>query len=231
MSHPTNGLGATRRQVLDRLREAGDSTGAVDVAQAVGLHPNGARFHLEALVEAGLATRSVEDRSSRGRPKVLYTARPATGSEVDGYKELAEVLVDALAGPAGELPSGRSVAEEAGIARGRRLASELRSSSSSSLDPTDHSVAPTPAEATEAVVDALARLGFDSRAVSSRTGRRIDITPCPFLDLARRHPEIVCVVHRGLMTGVLEGTGAPLEVADLEPFARPGRCVAQLRSA
>ncbi|KRE40405.1 helix-turn-helix transcriptional regulator [Knoellia sp. Soil729] len=219
MAHAIDGLGATRRQVLDRLRDAGTATGAVEVASAVGLQPNGARFHLEALVEAGLATRSAEDRSARGRPKVLYTARPATGTEVDGYKELAEVLVEALAGSGGALPEGRSVAEQAGIIRGRRLASELRSSS------------PTPEPATEAVVDGLARLGFDSRSVSSRTGRRIDITPCPFLELARSHPEIVCGVHRGLMTGVLEGTGAPLEVADLEPFATPRRCVAHLRTA
>jgi predicted ArsR family transcriptional regulator len=230
MAHPSDNLGATRRQVLDQLRETGSSTGAVEVAKAVGLHPNGARFHLEALVEAGLATRSAEDRTARGRPRALYAARPATGSEVDGYKELAEVLVDALAGPARELPSGRSVAEQAGIARGRRLAAELRSSSSQGQDP---SVDPnlTATQATDAVVDGLARLGFESRAVSSRTGRRIDIKPCPFLDLARAHPEVVCAVHRGLMVGVFEGTGAPLEVADLEPFARPGKCVAHLRSA
>lgn len=230
MAHAIDDLGATRRQVLDRLRDAGTATGAVEVASAVGLQPNGARFHLEALVEAGLATRSAEDRSARGRPKVLYTARPATGAEVDGYKELAEVLVEALAGSGGALPEGRSVAEQAGIVRGRRLASELRSSSPTP-EPATASAASTPAEATEAVVDGLARLGFDSHSVSSRTGRRIDITPCPFLELARSHPEIVCGVHRGLMTGVLEGTGAPLEVADLEPFATPRRCVAHLRTA
>ena len=230
MTHPSDNLGPTRRQVLDQLREAGSLTGAAEVAKAVGLQPNGARFHLEALVEAGLATRSAEDRTTRGRPKALYAARPATGREVDGYRELAEVLVDALTGPATELPSGRSVAEEAGIARGRRLAAELQSSSSRDSDSTAKSDL-TAAQATDAVVDGLARLGFESRAVSSRTGRRIDIKPCPFLDLARAHPEVVCAVHRGLMVGVFEGTGAPLEVADLEPFVRPGRCVAHLRSA
>ena len=236
MSHPTNALGPTRRQVLDQLRQTGSATGAADVAQDVGLHTNGARFHLEALVEAGLATRAAEDRTARGRPKVLYAALPATGGEVDGYRELAEVLVDALAGPTGSLASKSSVAEEAGVARGRRLATELRSPEPESEGetvsghPTNHPVL-TPAQASDVLVDRLGRLGFVSRSVASRTGRRIDIRPCPFLDLARAHPEIVCAVHRGLMTGVLEGTGAPLEVADLEPFARPDRCVAHLRSA
>lgn len=218
MGHVVDGLGPSRRQVLDQLRRADSPACAADVAAATGLHANGARFHLDALVEAGLARRLTEQRAARGRPRVLYVATAAVGDEVDGYRDLAEVLVEALVSSAVEPAS--SAAEAAGVARGRRVAADA--SDGAPL---------TAARAAEAVVDGLALLGFDSRSVPTRSGRRIDITPCPYLDLARAHPEIVCAVHRGLMSGVLAESGAPLEVAELVPFARPDRCVAHLRSA
>lgn len=224
----TNGaldtLGPTRRQVLVELRQAPNPIGAAAVAHSIGLHANGARFHLEALVDSGLAERVSEERSSRGRPKVLYAAVPAVGAEVDGYRDLAEVLVEALAVSTTE--SGSSAAEAAGVARGRRVAAELIETRAD-----DGLHAATADRAGDLLVDGLARLGFESRSVATSRGRRIDITPCPYLDLARAHPDVVCAVHRGLMSGVLEESGAPLEVAELEPFARADRCVARLRSA
>ena len=46
-------LGRSRADVLDMLRAADGPLGVREVAQRTGLHPNTARFHLEALVEAG----------------------------------------------------------------------------------------------------------------------------------------------------------------------------------
>lgn len=208
-----------RRRVLQQLRVYGRAVTAVEVGEPLGLHPNTARFHLDALVETGLAERSTEDRSAPGRPKVLYATPPGAVTEEDGYRVLAEILTGALEHTAS---TPGAAAEAAGAERGRALAAEQ--------------VGPGPtrvsaARAADAVVEDLGRLGFESRAVSTRAGRRIDIVPCPYLDLARSRPDVVCAVHRGLMQGVLDQLGAPLTVERLEAFAEPGRCVAHLRRA
>ena len=109
-------------------------------------------------------------------------------------------------------------AEAAGEAWGRGLAGS-------------GGAAATEEAAAQAVVDGLATVGFDSTAVAETPGHRVDITPCPFLELAESDGRVVCAVHRGLMTGLLEELDAPLRVESLTPFAEPHRCVARLRSA
>ncbi len=54
---------------------------------------------------------------------------------------------------------------------------------------------------------------------------------CPLLDAARRHPEVVCQVHLGLVDGALAAHEVTAPGARLEPFARPGACVLTLSSA
>ena len=64
-------LGPTRSRVLGVLREADEPVGAAEVAGRLGIHPNSARFHLDALADAGMVERRSEGRSVPGRPKVL----------------------------------------------------------------------------------------------------------------------------------------------------------------
>jgi predicted ArsR family transcriptional regulator len=79
------------------------------------------------------------------------------------------------------------------------------------------------------VADGLRRLGFESSAHPTRAGGRIDIRPCPFLDLARSHGEVVCGVHRGLLSGMLGALDPSLALDRLDPFATPDLCVARIR--
>jgi predicted ArsR family transcriptional regulator len=203
------GLGPRRAEVLAVLRGATAPLDAPTVAAQLGVHPNSARFHLEALVRLGLAERRAQDRSTPGRPAVVYAASATAplGTEAS-YRELASALADAVS-QRGRTPQER--ARRAGEAKGRAMAAE------------DTAGQPP----VEAVVRTLARLGFESRPANR--GRRIDITPCPFLDLVEQHGEVVCAVHHGLMDGVLEQLGASLEVDRLTPFAGRDRCAATLR--
>ena len=59
-------------------------------------------------------------------------------------------------------------------------------------------------------------------------GTTVLLRTCPLLDAARRHPEVVCQVHLGLVAGALEAHGEPSEGLQLVPFARPGACVLNL---
>lgn len=48
-----------------------------ELVEATGLHPNTVREHLQRLIDAGYVVAETERRTTRGRPRVLYTA--ATG--------------------------------------------------------------------------------------------------------------------------------------------------------
>lgn len=211
------GLGPRRAEVLGLLRGSALPLDAPTVAERLGVHTNSARFHLEALVQLGLARRDAQARSTPGRPAVVYLASAAAplGAEAS-YRELASTLADAVA-QRGRSPQER--ARRAGAAKGRALATTEGTDAGPS--------AGRVAGPVDTVVRVLARLGFDSR--SAARARRVDITPCPFLDLVEQHGDVVCAVHHGLMDGVLEQLGAPLEVERLTPFAGPGRCAATLR--
>ncbi len=69
-------LGQSRSRVLDLLRDAGSPVGVQEVAGQTGLHPNTARFHLDALVQAGLAARASQART---RPGLAEHGIPAGG--------------------------------------------------------------------------------------------------------------------------------------------------------
>ncbi|MCE0509991.1 MULTISPECIES: helix-turn-helix domain-containing protein [Microbacterium] len=73
----------SRVQILHLLFEAGSSQtrAAVSIAElceATGLHANTVREHLQRLIEGGYVIPTIEHRTTRGRPRTLYSA--ATGA-------------------------------------------------------------------------------------------------------------------------------------------------------
>jgi len=56
----------------------------------------------------------------------------------------------------------------------------------------------------------------------------IHMARCPFRALAESQPDVVCAVHKGLISGALAALGSELEVEDLDVFVRPDLCIAQL---
>lgn len=214
---PARGLGPTRSRVLALLQDAGDPMTAAAAAERLGLHANGARFHLDALVDEGVVAREPEQRGSRGRgrPRMLYSAAPAAPRAAHrSYRFLAQVLSRVISDA---LPDPARSAEAAGEAWGRAL-----------TPPGDGECAPS--EAADALVASLDRVGFESRPVQDAAGRRLEITHCPFLEVAAERQEVVCALHLGLLRGAAEQLGAPLAVQRLDPLVEPGLCVAQLAS-
>ena len=211
----TPALGETRAEVLDVLRAAGEPLAARDVAHRVDLHANTARFHLDALVEAGLAERAVEDRSRPGRPRVLYAARPEGGAAGRrSYRLLAEILTSYMAA---ETPRPEQAALTAGRAWGRYLTDRR---------PPFRRV--DTAAAVRELVHTLADIGFAPEAVTSSGERQIRLHHCPFREAAEQHGEVVCAVHLGLMQGMLNELNAPVRAARLDPFVEPSLCITHL---
>jgi predicted ArsR family transcriptional regulator len=68
--------GISRSRLLAVLHGAARPMGIRELADAVDLHPNTAREHLDLLVEAGLVRRETAAAAGRGRPGLRYVAEP-----------------------------------------------------------------------------------------------------------------------------------------------------------
>lgn len=209
-------LGDSRAQVLGALQRAERPISVTDIAEEVGLHPNTARFHLDGLVEQGLALRETEQRDVPGRPRALYRASADSAhAGRRSYRLLAEILTSYLAS---HTPAPGDAALHAGEAWGRFLTE--RPAPFRNVDK---------ATATRQLVEVLDEIGFAPESVDDDEQRpQILLHQCPFREVAEEHRDVVCAVHLGLMRGVLAELDAPIEAAGLDPFVRPNLCVTRL---
>lgn len=210
-------LGESRARVLDLLRAAGQPVGVQEVADQTGLHPNTARFHLDALVDSGLATRESKQRTTPGRPSMAY--RAAGGDGPTGrrrYRMLAEMLTSMIAGV---MPQPGEAAAEAGREWGRYL-----------TEPPPPYQRLDARQAIEKLTAALEEIGFAPEALAEDGGYRLRLHQCPFREVAQHHQDVVCALHLGLMQGVLAQLRSPVTADHLQPFAEPTVCIADLTS-
>jgi predicted ArsR family transcriptional regulator len=209
-------LGRSRAHVLDLLRSTGSPVGVKEVAGRTGLHPNTARFHLDALADAGLALRTPQARETPGRPSMTYRASDSSGAAGQRrYRLLAEMLTSLIAGV---IPEPTEAAAAAGREWGRYITEQ----------PAPYQ-RPDAGEAVERLAAALAEIGFAPQTVASGGGGyQIRLRQCPFREVAQHHQDIVCKLHLGLMQGALEQMRAPVTADRLEPFAEPSLCIAHL---
>lgn len=206
--------GNRRAEVLSLLRQAEQALSVVEVAEAMDLHVNTARFHLDGLVGDGLAERTTEPRETPGRPRILYSSEgPSPGPR--SYELLAEMLT----GLVSSLDEAGPATVELGKAWGRHLVE--RAAPSERVDTQ---------EAVVRLNRVLDSVGFTSEDRATDHGVEVRLRPCPFLEVAQKHTDIVCAIHLGLMQGALEELGAPVEAVSLEPFVTPHLCIAQLRA-
>jgi len=215
-SDPASGiLGESRSRVLEILQDTGAQLGVNDVAARLSLHPNTVRFHLDALVAAGLVDSEAEESDLRERPRTLYSANANSASAGRrNYRLLAEILASSMAA---QISHPREASINAGQEWGRYLGK-----------------GPPPfkrvdaGEATRRLVSAMEDIGFAPEAVTRGRYRKVLLHRCPFREVAQEHPEVVCSIHLGLMNRLLAELDAPLEVDQLDPFVEPSQCVASL---
>ncbi len=197
-------LGPRRAEVLEFLQRHTAAAPLDAIAEAVGIHQNTARFHLDALTAAGFVKRHIERREVPGRPKVLF--RAARISSAASFESLAHVMVSRFAGG---LDDRSERAVDAGVAWGEQVRAELVE-----LDPTK---APL-----DRLVDGMAWLGYDPQLVNDPEPV-LNLRPCPHGSIASDDPDVVCQLHLGLMRGIL-GPDQPWEVVSVEPWAGPTTC-------
>jgi predicted ArsR family transcriptional regulator len=82
----------SRASVLEALQQALGPADVAEIAARAGLQVNATRHHLAALEAEGRAVAEVDRAGQRGRPRVLWLARPATAGP---YEYLALALLRA----------------------------------------------------------------------------------------------------------------------------------------
>jgi len=208
-------LGHSRVRVLNLLRTAGQPVDAGEVAERTGLHKNTARFHLEALADAGLAARETEDRETPGRPRVGYRATDRAPAGPRRFRLLAEMLASLIDGT---MADPGAAAQEAGRAWGEYLTER---------PPPFQRIGAR--EAVAKLTSALAELDFDPDVAADGDGRYlVNLRRCPFREVAEKHQQVICGLHLGLMRGALAQMRAPVTADRLDPFVAPTLCVARL---
>ena len=200
---------STRARLLELLGRRGRPVSTGELGELTGLHPNGVRAHLQALLRGGLVVRGRE-RGARGRPRDLWSATrtPAPGAELRPYVDLSRWLAGAIG------RGGIAAVERAGRRTGRELARN------------GARAAPV-----EAIEESLAALGFaPRRGARSRELVTFRLGNCPYSEALSDAPAAVCALHRGITAGLLEVAYAGATLDRFTPRERPdGECVIAIR--
>lgn len=203
----------TRYALYEELAASAAPRSTSDLAEALGLHVNTVRPHLERLRDAGLVEVQRGSQGTVGRPQHRYTLvpdAPSLGLEPAGYPLLAGLLADLVEEVELEPERVAEVGRRCGL---REARSEARG---------DAQGGPGPG-CVEVLVAQLGRHGFDPLVEEGGGGVTVSFRHCPFRSLAEARPDLVCAMHRGLVEGWLEVSGRG-RIARFATLADPSPC-------
>ena len=179
----------TRYAIYAELAQSILPKSTAELAETLELHPNTIRPHLERMRDIGLLHVVVDAKGTVGRPQHRYSLAPdapSLGLEPPSWPVLARMLADVAAFMAPDNDDVAAMGEE----QGRAAADRRRGR-----------------PCVDALVDALAELGFDPATATEGRAATIAFTSCPFRDLAEQYPDLVCNLHRGLIEGFVDELG------------------------
>lgn len=205
ISDLTSSLGdPTRRAIYIAVRESSEPLTTSMIANLFDIHPNVARHHLDRLTDDGYLRVSAERPSGTGEPGAGRPAKPyeATEKEVSVHfaPQRFEMLVELLMRVLGQVTEQNlsEVAEEIGRQFGKELAAEIGAQEDIGYD-----------EAVSSVARAMTGLGFAMDPDIS--GQQLLTSHCPFGEAATNHPEVVCSLDRGIVSGLFGALSVPCE--------------------
>lgn len=215
-------LGEPIRRALYRYVAAQpEPVDRAQAADAVGVAPHAAKFHLDKLEAEGLLDVDYSRPPGRGGPGAGRPAKRYRRSATEVAVSLPERRYD-LAGHimaeaiTAATTSGVAIARamcDAATAAGRRLGEQVRDQLGRR---------PGKAQALQAVSDVLSEHGYEPR----REGTELVLANCPFHELAREHQDLICGLNRDLLDSMLDHCGRDGLHARLDPA--PGRCCVRI---
>lgn len=188
----------TRARLFALLSERRRRLSTEELAAELGLHVNGVRRQLERLSEVGLVERT-RVRRRRGRPRDEWAVAPGAepgGERPHAYRDIATWLARAIPGA----PARLRQVEHAGREIGRGLVPEDVERSADGFR------------------QMLTALGFQPRLEPPSAGKtRCRLCNCPYRDSVRENAEVVCTLHRGLTSGLLDRFAPEARLTAFEP--------------
>jgi predicted ArsR family transcriptional regulator len=174
----------TAARMFEFMNSSRRRLSTAELAELAGVHPNSARLHLARLSEAGLIERSTA-AGDRGRPHYEWWISP--DARIDekrpvAYRDLASWLSRSISTFGGDLEG----VEAAGCQIGRGLV------------PAGGGGRPT-----EVLESALSAMGFQPRRRDDGARTSFTLTNCPYRDVAKANPGVVCTLHRGIARGLV----------------------------
>lgn len=197
----------TRRDIYLLVHNSDEGMTAGEVGEAVKLHTNVARHHLDKLVNGGYLDVSQRSTARAGRPAKVYRASsPELHLEFDVGHD--DILVTLLGKVLSRLPADEAaaLAEEVGFEFGLKMGAKLSNVEDAHVGQRSFRAA------LSAAADALSAHGFAAHAERRGDELRIVSGHCPFGDVAIEHP-VICAVDRGMVRGLLSALYGDTEVA------------------
>ena len=204
----------TRAQLFTVLRDLRRPAGTDELAEQLGLHPNGVRVHLERLRKAGLIARE-QHRYGRGRPRDMWTVAPDAqpgGVPPTGYVDLGRWLARAYSPGRTSLRAVEATGRQIGRDLGREPGAE-------------------PGSAEASMHAGLVSLGFQPRR-EQQPGAELTyrLCNCPYREAVRENQAVVCTLHRGITRGLLDALAPDTELVGFVPRdPDTAGCLIQLR--
>jgi len=209
----------TRYAIYLELARSPVPLSTADVSEALDLHPNTVRPHLERMREVGLLDVDSDSRGAVGRPQHRYWLAPdapSLGLEPSAFRLLARLVADVAA------RAGLGPEQVAAVGRdqGRTAAAE-RLAAHPGHGPGGR------ARCSALLAAELAEMGFDPAVGDEGAGTTIAFAHCPFRELAEAFPDVVCHLHRGIVEGFVGEVGGA-EVTRFATLADRNPCEVDL---
>jgi len=182
----------TRYAIYLEVARAESPVTTSEIADALDLHANTVRPHLERMRDAGLLVVETTAQGQVGRPQHRWSLAPdapSLGLEPSAFRLLARLFAGVVARAGVEEDDIASI----GRVYGASLPALPRRATYSSC--------------VSAVEAAMAELGFDPVVGNDGGVATVAFTRCPFRELAEAFPDVVCPLHRGLVEGVAGAAG------------------------
>lgn len=239
-----------QRRVLEVVEGAGQPISSAEVAKTLKLHPNTAREHLDALLNAGLVTTVPMRTGKRGRPTLLYSVTTLDPNQI------LSTYLDVITATAISLAEGSDGVAQA-IAVGKNWAGlTCPQPAQTGFQGTSGAVAPSAVSSAEAASAAaatsdavaaepnLSETGANTAAEANMTQRlenaiaqlrpiftvmgfapelaknKLVLHSCPFAKGGWPHP-LVCIIHEAYIAELLTRSSGVRVVSSAELKLHP----------
>ena len=229
-----------QRRVLEVVEGAGQPISSAEVAKTLKLHPNTAREHLDALLNAGLVTTLPMRTGKRGRPTLLYSVTTLDPNQIlSTYLDVITATAISLAEGSDGVAQAIAVGKNwAGLTCPQPAQSDTQGASGavapSAVSSAEAASPADEANMTQRLENAIAQLrpiftvmGFAPELAKNK----LVLHSCPFAKGGWPHP-LVCIIHEAYIAELLTRSSGVRVVSSAELKLHPqlaSTCLVELK--